>query len=149
MSMSETIKKQIESNAIIIYMKGTPDAIFIIDTHLEDLAVREARATGVTTIGITDTNSDPTIIDYPIPANDDALGSIQLITDYIIDAWIEGRKAGKEQNAKEQEKGETDGKVTEKKKTEKEAPKQESAAKVTEGKPKKPVTKKKTTKKAA
>jgi small subunit ribosomal protein S2 len=81
-------------------MKGAPDAIYIIDTHLEDLAVREARAKGVKTVGITDTNSDPTIIDYPIPANDDALGSIQLITDYIIDAWIEGRKAGAELRAK-------------------------------------------------
>lgn len=82
-------------------MKQVPDAIFIIDTHIEDLAVREARAKGVKTVGITDTNSDPTIIDYPIPANDDALGSIQLITDYIIDAWIEGRRFAKD--AKEEE----------------------------------------------
>ncbi len=81
-------------------MKGIPDAIFIIDTHMEDLAVREARATNVTTIGITDTNSDPTIIDHPIPANDDALGSIQLITDCIVDAWIAGKKAGTEQRVK-------------------------------------------------
>ncbi|OGH21527.1 MAG: 30S ribosomal protein S2 [Candidatus Levybacteria bacterium RIFCSPLOWO2_01_FULL_38_13] len=69
-----------------------PDAIYIIDSHLENLAVLEARKMGVTTLGITDTNADPEIIDYPIPANDDATGSIKIITKYIIDAWIEGRQ---------------------------------------------------------
>lgn len=69
-----------------------PDALFIIDSHLEDLAVREALATGVPTVAIVDTNSDPSLIDYPIPANDDAVGSIKLIVSYIIDAWIEGCK---------------------------------------------------------
>ncbi|MEK7605697.1 MAG: 30S ribosomal protein S2 [Patescibacteria group bacterium] len=78
-------------------MTHIPDAVFIIDTHLEDLAVREAIATKVKTVGITDTNADPTIIDYPIPANDDAVGSVQLIVAHIIDAWIEGRSA--QQNA--------------------------------------------------
>ena len=69
-----------------------PDALFIIDSHLEDLAVREAMKMGVTTVAIVDTNADPDIIDYPIPGNDDAVGSIKLITSYIIDSWIEGRK---------------------------------------------------------
>jgi len=69
-----------------------PDALFIIDSHLEDLAVREALVTHIPTVGIVDTNADPAIIDYPIPANDDAVGSVKLIVSYIIDAWIEGRK---------------------------------------------------------
>lgn len=69
-----------------------PDALFIIDSHLEDLAVREALKTHVPTVAIVDTNADPAVIDYPIPANDDAVGSIKLITSYIIDSWIEGRK---------------------------------------------------------
>ncbi|MBI2613235.1 MAG: 30S ribosomal protein S2 [Candidatus Levybacteria bacterium] len=69
-----------------------PDALFIIDSHLEDLAVREALATHIPTVGIVDTNADPAVLDYPIPANDDAVGSIKLIVSYIIDAWIEGRK---------------------------------------------------------
>lgn len=76
----------------ILDMEKIPDALFIIDTHLEELAVEEANKMGVTTVGIVDTNADPFVIDYPIPANDDALGSIKLITSYIIDAWIEGRK---------------------------------------------------------
>lgn len=76
-----------------------PDALFIIDTHLEELAVKEAAMVGVKTVGIVDTNADPAVIDYPIPANDDALGSLKLIIDYIMDAWIEGRKLAK--NAKD------------------------------------------------
>lgn len=79
----------------VLAMQKVPDALFVIDTHLEQLAVNEARAMGVTLVGITDTNSDPHLIDYPIPANDDAVGSIKLITSYIIDAWIEGRKEEK------------------------------------------------------
>src|SRR5258708_1062642 len=55
-------------------MKRIPDTLFIIDTHLKHLAVREAIATGIKTVGIVDTNADPFIIDYPIPANDDAIG---------------------------------------------------------------------------
>jgi len=72
-------------------MQEEPDALFIIDSHLEELAVREANSLNITSVAITDTNSDPTVIDYAIPANDDAVGSIELITSYIIDAWIEGQ----------------------------------------------------------
>ena len=69
-----------------------PDALFIIDSHLENLAVREALVTHVPTVGIVDTNADPAVLDYPIPANDDAVGSIKLIVSYIIDSWVEGRR---------------------------------------------------------
>jgi small subunit ribosomal protein S2 len=79
-----------------------PDALFIIDSHLENLAVREALATRVPTVAIVDTNADPAIIDYPIPANDDAVGSVKLIVSYIIDAWIEGRKEAVEIAKKEE-----------------------------------------------
>lgn len=73
-------------------IKQAPDAVFIIDTHGENTAVREAARVGLTTIGITDTNADPSEVTYSIPANDDAVGSIKLITSYLIDAWIEGSK---------------------------------------------------------
>ena len=79
-----------------------PDALFIIDSHLEDLAVREALVTHIPTVGLVDTNADPSIIDYPIPANDDAVGSIKLIVSYIIDAWIEGRKEAGERMKNEE-----------------------------------------------
>ncbi len=84
----------------IAKMKKTPDALFIIDSHLEDLAVREAKVMNVKTVAVVDTNSDPEPIDYPIPANDDALGSVELIVSYIMDAWIEGRKEQKINAAK-------------------------------------------------
>ena len=73
-------------------MAKVPDALFIIDTHLERVASHEAMRMGIPTVGITDTNADPTIIDYPIPANDDAVGSLKLIISYILDAWTEGKE---------------------------------------------------------
>jgi len=72
-----------------------PDALFIIDSHLENLAVIEATKMNVPTVAITDTNSDPHLVDYPIPANDDAVGSLELIIAYILDAWSEGRNSVK------------------------------------------------------
>ncbi len=102
----------------VLEMKKAPDAVFIIDTHLEDLAVKEARAMKVPIVGITDTNADPTFIDYPIPANDDAAGSIKLITNYIVDAWIEGKQKlakNNEQSAKSEEKEVKDKQTTDNK----------------------------------
>ena len=88
-------------------MPGLPDAIFIIDTHEEHVAANEALKAGISTVGITDTNADPNIITYPIPANDDAVGSVKLITDYIFDAWIEGKKSAGKEEEKEAKKIET------------------------------------------
>ena len=101
----------------IIKMQQKPDALFIIDSHLEDLAVREARNVGVPTVAIVDTNADPYLIDHPIPANDDAVGSIKLIVSHIMDAWVEGIKSQKPEKT-EAEKQE---KVQEKKTEEKQA----------------------------
>jgi len=98
-------------------MPKVPDAIFVIDTHLERLAVDEARDMGIPTIGITDTNSDPTIVNFPIPANDDAVGSVQLIAHHIVDAWIEGKKKGAEDIAKQSAEAEKANKALEAVKT--------------------------------
>ena len=62
-------------------MKSVPDVIFIIDTNREHIAVLEAKKLGIPIIGIIDTNRDPDIIDYPIPANDDGVKSVQFILD--------------------------------------------------------------------
>lgn len=80
-----------------------PDALFIIDSHLESLAVREALAIDIPTVALVDTNADPSVIDYPIPANDDAVGSIRLIVSYIVDAWIEGVKIQSEKSKPEEQ----------------------------------------------
>ncbi len=92
----EKEKERLESfYSGILEMQQKPDALFIIDSHLEDLAVKEAHNMGVKTVAIVDTNADPYVIDHPIPANDDAVGSIKLIVSHIIDAWIEGVKSQK------------------------------------------------------
>ena len=127
-------------------MPALPDAIFIIDTHQEHVAAGEALKAGIPTVGITDTNADPTIITYPIPANDDAVGSIKLITDYIFDAWIEGRKAKRQgESVKGEEKSKKEEKVTaEEKKESKDdtAKESETKTKKKENKPKETATKK-------
>ncbi len=67
-----------------------PQALFIVDTTFEHLALDEARKLGLKTIGMVDTNSDPRELDFPIPSNDDSSHSIKLITDTIVDAIKEG-----------------------------------------------------------
>lgn len=79
-------------------MEAAPDALLIIDTHLETTAIAEAKRLEIPIVGVVDTNADPMVIDYPIPANDDAVGSIKLIASYLMDAWIEGSKQPKTEN---------------------------------------------------
>ena len=74
-------------------MKTTPDAIFVIDTNREDIAVREAHRLGIPVIGTLDTNCDPDDVDYGIPSNDDAIRSVKLMTEFVADAVIAGTGA--------------------------------------------------------
>lgn len=72
-------------------MAAKVGAVFIVDIIEEDNAVREARKLHIPIVAIVDTNTDPTLVDYPIPANDDALKTIQLITDYVTAAVTAGK----------------------------------------------------------
>ena len=72
-------------------MAALPDAMFVIDSSCEDIAVREARRMGIPVVAIVDTNCDPDLVDVVIPGNDDALRAIRLFTSKIADAVIEGR----------------------------------------------------------
>ena len=85
-------------------IKAIPQALVIVDVKKEEPAVREGGRVGVPVVGIVDTNSDPTPIDYVIPANDDAVGSIQYIIHALATAYGEGKvlweKANKEAAAK-------------------------------------------------
>ncbi|HLD82708.1 MAG TPA: 30S ribosomal protein S2 [Candidatus Omnitrophota bacterium] len=76
----------------ISQMERMPQAMFVVDTKKEDTAVKEAKRLGISIIGLIDTNSDPDLVAYPIPGNDDAAKSIKLITTIIADAVVEGRK---------------------------------------------------------
>jgi small subunit ribosomal protein S2 len=71
-------------------MKKQPDAVFIIDLRKEQLAVREARRLGLPVLALVDTNCDPDDANYPVPGNDDAIRSCELITRAIVDAIEEG-----------------------------------------------------------
>jgi small subunit ribosomal protein S2 len=73
-------------------MKKLPSALFIIDPRKERIAVAEARKLGIPIVGIVDTNCDPDEIDYVIPANDDAIRAVKLLTARIADALIESKQ---------------------------------------------------------
>ena len=84
-----------------------PSALFVVDVCKEHIAVREAKRLGITVFAMVDTNSDPTEIDFPIPANDDASKSISLIVDILCHAVEEGlneRKIEKEKEPQQKEK---------------------------------------------
>ncbi|HET7064645.1 MAG TPA: 30S ribosomal protein S2 [Rudaea sp.] len=74
-------------------MNGLPDALFVIDIGHEDIAVKEARKLGIPVIAVVDTNYDPTLVDYAIPGNDDAIRAVQLYTRAAADAVLEGKAA--------------------------------------------------------
>lgn len=80
-------------------MARIPGAIFVVDIRREHIAVREAKKLGIPIIAIVDTNCDPDLVDYPIPANDDALKSVDLITGVIASAVAEGQKEREIQEA--------------------------------------------------
>ena len=88
----EKEKKKISKNLDgIRMMNKLPDAIFVVDTKKEKIAVDEARKLKIPVIGVVDTNCDPEEVDYVIPGNDDALRSIRLFTSRIADAVLAGR----------------------------------------------------------
>ncbi len=76
----------------VVEMTRLPGALYVVDVKKEHIAVREARRLAIPVVAILDTNCDPDMIDFPIPANDDAIKSIQVITKAIADAAIEGRE---------------------------------------------------------
>lgn len=77
----------------VLLVKEKPQALFVVDVKREHAAVKEAIRIGIPVVAIVDTNSDPVGIDYPIPANDDAVGSIKFITDTIAAAYLEGKES--------------------------------------------------------
>jgi len=84
----DKIKSNLEG---IRKMERMPGVMFIIDTRREHIAVKEAKKLGVKTVALIDTDSDPDLIDLPIPGNDDAMKAIEIITRELADAIIEGK----------------------------------------------------------
>src|SRR6204780_2996514 len=77
-----------------------PDAIFVIDTKKEHIAVTEANRLHIPVVAVVDTNCDPDVIDYVIPGNDDAIRSANLMCRVMSDAVNEGRELGRRRNAR-------------------------------------------------
>lgn len=87
-------------------MHTLPQALFIVDSKREEIAIREARRLHIPVVALLDTNSDPDLVDYGIPANDDAIRSVNLMCELVADAILAG--SGKEQISEEEMKaGET------------------------------------------
>ena len=83
-------------------MNKLPGALFVIDPRKEEIAVQEARKLGIPVVGIVDTNCDPDLIDYVIPANDDAIRAVKLLTARMADAILEGRQGEQMEDAVEE-----------------------------------------------
>ena len=90
----ERERKHLQANlAGIKTLRRLPDALFVIDSNNEQIAVREARKLGIPVVAVVDTNCDPTEVDYVIPGNDDALRAIRLFASKIADSVVEGVQA--------------------------------------------------------
>ena len=104
----EALKMMAEADKLEKYlggikdMKGMPGAIFVVDPKKERIAVKEARILGIPVVGIVDTNCDPDDVDYIIPANDDAIRAVKLITSCMADAIVEAKQGESFQEAPEE-----------------------------------------------
>jgi small subunit ribosomal protein S2 len=76
----------------IKFLQSVPEVLLVVDVHYEKAAIREAKRAGITIVALVDSNSDPSGIDYVIPANDDAIKSIKLLVSSCADAILEGNK---------------------------------------------------------
>lgn len=127
----EKLKKVLEG---VESLNKLPGALFVVDVKKEDIAVKEANRLNIPVFAIVDTNCDPDPIDYVIPANDDAVKTIEIITKQIADSIIEGEAKLKEKKAeenaeKERLRKEKEAKREEKKKAEAKEKKQQTETK--------------------
>jgi len=109
LTKKERLLKQREIDRLLLRLGGIrnmdklPSLLFVVDVTREHTAVKEANTLGIPIIGIVDTNGDPDSIDHIIPANDDAIRSIQLLTRAVADAVIEGKELRKDSDMEEAE----------------------------------------------
>jgi small subunit ribosomal protein S2 len=92
-------------------MEALPDILFVIDIKRETGALHEASMKGIEVVAIVDSNCDPTLVDYPIPMNDDATRAVEYVLDLVRDAILEGKKkvkGSKSRTSSTGRKGKTD-----------------------------------------
>jgi small subunit ribosomal protein S2 len=98
----ERERKHLQANLAGIKNLGRlPDALFVIDSNKEAIAVKEARKLGIPVVAVVDTNCDPSEVDYIIPGNDDALRAIRLFASKIADSVVEGAQAATDKQSAE------------------------------------------------
>jgi small subunit ribosomal protein S2 len=93
---SKAHEKLMANLAGIKNLRKLPDALWVIDTKKEEIAVAEANRLGIPVVAVVDTNCDPDLIAYRIPGNDDAIRAIKLFSAAVADAVIEGRRTAEE-----------------------------------------------------
>lgn len=94
-TIKREFNKMIRSLGGIREMANQPSILFVVDSQKEATAILEAKRLGIPIVAVVDTNCDPDLVDFPIPANDDAIRSIKLLTGIIADAVLAGREIGK------------------------------------------------------
>lgn len=102
-SLAREHTKMIKHLGGIEQLNRPPVAVFIVDIHHEHLALAEAKKLGIKTFGMVDTNSDPTLVDFPIPSNDDASKAIAYVVNYLAAAITEGLEERKNLKGEEKE----------------------------------------------
>ncbi len=111
LTKKEKFKMEKESEKLLEYLEGIKDmrdmpaALFVVDLNKEHIAVAEAKRLGIPVIGIADTNVDPTVIEYPIPGNDDAIRSIKLFSTLVAESFKEGAAIWEQKKRSSSDKG--------------------------------------------
>ena len=103
--MDKVYRKLSKNLGGIKNMQRMPGALFIIDSSKEDIAILEATKMNIPIVAIVDTNGDPEVVDYPIPGNDDAVRAIELFTNKVAEAILEGKKSRIEKSMLDDKKG--------------------------------------------
>ncbi len=111
--MEKVFRKLSKNLGGIKHMQGMPGALFIIDSSKEEIAILEAQKMNIPIVAIVDTNGDPETIDYPIPGNDDAVRAIELFTNKVAEAILEGKKSRIEKTMLEDKKSEDEAETAE------------------------------------
>lgn len=132
-ALSRKYNKKSKNFAGIKDLDRLPDALVVVDATYEAIAIKEARELGIPVVAIVDTDSDPEVVDYPIPGNDDAIRSIKFIIGQLVDSILEG-KAAAEVKAYESDQQEGDSQSAEPEEEAAEAPQSEDAAEEAEQK---------------
>ena len=99
MAMARDLRRLMADYEGVLTLTKPPAALVVVDVRKEQISVKEAQRMGIPVVGIVDTNANPTGIDYPVPANDDAVGSVELLVNALVEAYREGLEVAQKEAA--------------------------------------------------